>query len=523
MNCETTQTLLAAYLDGEVTPSEKMLIRAHLSNCTVCQQELNLLSTARGRVRSALQHRAGHAVPSAEAWNRLEAKLPKVQVSFLSEEAQPSSTQFGTWLSRLAPGVSRIFAQLISGGVTMQKQKILATGMSVLVIAVAAVLIFNSATPVSAQQILERAAAAQSAVEAGEGIWHTLVEVYENPQALEGDQAGATTMMESYTDASTGYSLFTTVDANGKLLEISANDETFNYFMMREAEEVDQPLIVHRTPISQDDLRKGAFGGNSSDMAESLFEHYKSNPRVELKGKENWGGRQVYLLVDPNFQTSKLPNGEEEKTFTGTMQMVFDAKTYELLESQTTVFKNDKEIVIEKVKFLVDETLPAETQVTWNLSDLQGVTFVDDAPQEVEAEDPVFTTISQEELATHPDTYVLSAIPDGFTQEIIESPEQPSGEPYRYEVHYNNAAGESFELMAVGFMDDGFVETSFYDGSYKTSSGKVLYYSSGTPVNSPKGTSAMLVTENGVSFLVFSTMPREQVETLVEDLVLLNK
>ena len=72
---------------------------------------------------------------------------------------------------------------------------------------------------------------------------------------------------------------------------------------------------------------------------------------------------------------------------TRTMQMVFDAKTYELLESQTTVFKNDKEIVIEKVKFLVDETLPAETQVAWDLSNLQGVTFVDDVPQEVEAED----------------------------------------------------------------------------------------------------------------------------------------
>jgi len=288
---------------------------------------------------------------------------------------------------------------------------------------------------------------------------------------------------------------------------------------MRDAEDISNPLTVHRTPISQDDIRKGALGGDSSGMAESLFEHYRNNPRVELLGKENRGGRQVYVLVDPNFQTSKLPNGQEEKTFTGTMQMVFDAKTYELLESQTTVFKNDKEIVIEKVKFLVDETLPSETKVIWDLSDLQDVTFVDDDLQEVEAESEVFTTISQEELAKHPDTYVLSTIPDGFTQEIIESPDQPSGEPYRYEVHYNNAAGESFELMAVGFMDDGFVETSFYDGSYKTSSGKVLYYSSGTPVNSPKGTSAMLVTENGVSFLVFSTMPREQVQTLVEDLV----
>ena len=328
--------------------------------------------------------------------------------------------------------------------------------------------------------------------------------------------------METYTDVSTGNYRFTETDVNGRLLEISANDRTFNYFMMRDAEDISNPLTVHRTPISQDDIRKGSLGGDSSGMAESLFEHYKSNPRVELQGKENWDGRQVYVLVDPNFQTSKLSNGQEEKTFTGTMQMIFDAKTYELLESQTTVFKNDKEIVIEKVRFLVDEVLPAETQVAWDLSDMQDVIFVDDDPQKVEAE--VFpTTISQEELAAHPDTYVLKTIPDGFTQEIIESPDQPSDEPYRYEVNYNNAAGENFGLMAVGFMDDGFVETSFYDGSYKTSSGMVLYYSSGRPENSPEGTSAMLVTPNGVSFLVVSTMPREQVQTLVEDLVLLKQ
>jgi anti-sigma factor RsiW len=511
MNCEQVQTLLVAYLDGEVTLSEKRLIQAHLSKCTVCQQELNLLSTARSRIRSTLQRHADHAVPSAAAWNRLEAKL--------TEAAQSPSQQPEIGFKRLAPGVSRILNQLFSGGVTMQKRKILATGISVLTMAAVAVLIFKNVTPVSAQQILERAAAAQSAVEAGKGIWHTLIEVYKNPQAVEGDQVGTTTIMERYTDTATGYYRFTTVDANGELLEISANDGIFNYFMMRDAEDISNPLTVHRIPRSEDDIRKAALGGASSGMAESLFEHYRNNPRVELLGKESRDGRQVYVLVDPNFQTSKLSNGQEEKTFTGTMQMIFDANTYELLESQTTVFKNNKEIVIEKVNFLVDETLPADTQVAWDLSDLQGVTFVDDAPQEVEAEDPVFTTISQEELAAHPDTYVLSTIPDGFTQEIIESPEQPSGEPYRYEVHYNNAAGESFELMAVGFMDYGFVETSFYDGSYKTSSGKVLYYSSSNPENSTEGTSAMLVTENGVSFLVFSTMPREQVQTLVENLV----
>jgi hypothetical protein len=503
MNCIQIQSLLTAYLDGEVTPSEKAMLQAHLSNCSVCQQEFHLLSTARSRMQTMLQHRTIHAVPSPQAWTRLEARLTKA--------AQPSSTK--PWFSRLAPGMNQLIRQFFSGGVTMQKRPILAGGMAFLAIMIAAVLIFNNVTPVSAQQILERAAAAQASSEANEGIWHTVIEVYENPTALEGDQAGTTTIMESYIDTANNLNRYTTVDVNGNILEASTSDGSFDYYLLQ-----NEPGIVHRVAKSEDDIRKGAVSGNSSDMAQSLFEHYRNNPRVELLGKQNWDGRQVYVLIDRNFQTSNLTTGQQEKVFTGNMQMVFDAETYELLESQTTVFKNDKEIVIEKVKFLVDESLPADTNVVWDLSDLQNVTFVDDKPQE-EVEDVVFTTISQEELATHADTYVLSAIPDGFTQEIIESPEQPAGEPYRYEVHYNNAAGESFELMAVGYMDPGFVETSFYDGSYKASSGMILYYSSSKPENSTEGTSGMLVTADGASFLLFSSMSRTEVEAWVEDLI----
>src|SRR6266545_2406698 len=107
MNCEQIQSLLVAYLDGEVTPSERILMQTHLSNCTVCQQELTLLSTARSRVRSMLQHRAVHVIPSREAWNRLEAKLPKVQAPFLPEADQPSSSKIETWFPRKAPNADR--------------------------------------------------------------------------------------------------------------------------------------------------------------------------------------------------------------------------------------------------------------------------------------------------------------------------------------------------------------------------------------------------------------------------------
>src|SRR5262245_39867997 len=102
MNCDQVQSLLVAYLDGEVAPSERTLIQAHLSYCTVCQQELTLLSTARSRVRSMLQRRAVHVVPSAEAWNRLEAKIK------MTEAEQPkSNAQREAWFSSKARNGNR--------------------------------------------------------------------------------------------------------------------------------------------------------------------------------------------------------------------------------------------------------------------------------------------------------------------------------------------------------------------------------------------------------------------------------
>src|SRR6185436_7401766 len=114
MKCEQVQMLLVAYLDGEVTPSERTLIQAHLSYCTVCQQELSLLSTARSRVRSMLQRRAVHAVPSREAWSRLEAKVT---------EAEQLSSKKEAWFSRKAPNGNRASnPHKKFGGVTMNKR-----------------------------------------------------------------------------------------------------------------------------------------------------------------------------------------------------------------------------------------------------------------------------------------------------------------------------------------------------------------------------------------------------------------
>ena len=367
MNCEQVQSLLLAYLDGEVSPSERTLIQVHLSGCTVCQQELDLLSTARSQVRTALQHRAYPAVPSNAAWHRLEARL--------TEAAQPSS-KLMAWSSRKDRPSNRIL-----GDVTMRKRSILATGLAVLALATVAVLVFNNVAPVSAQTILNRATVAQAAQAAAQGIQHTRIEIYENRQALVGEQPGTTVIDEDYYDPATGYYRYLTQDTSGKILEAAAYDGSF-FYSAQTADINNGSMTVHRIPQTQDDVRKRQSGDGGTVTLESLFEHFRKNSHVELVGKETWmDGRQVYILVDRNFQTEKLPNGQEQKSFTGTMKMLFDARTYQLVESETTVYKDGREITLEKVRFLLDEVLQPESRVDWSLSTLQNVTFVDD-PQE---------------------------------------------------------------------------------------------------------------------------------------------
>jgi hypothetical protein len=126
-------------------------------------------------------------------------------------------------------------------------------------------------------------------------------------------------------------------------------------------------------------------------------------------------------------------------------------------------------------------------------------------------------TLTEAELATHPDTYVLGSIPEGYAQIIVTATNQSANEPFTYEVNYSNETGETFGLQAVGLMDPGFVEESFYDGSYQTTAGWVLHYSSSHPSDSGS-TSAMLTAPDGISFLLWSSLPREQVQELVENI-----
>jgi len=519
MNCDQSQALLFAYSDGEVTPSERALILAHLSGCTVCQQELDLLSTARSRVRSTLQRRASQAVPSRDAWSRLEARLPKVQVSFLPEAAQPSSNaKRMAWFSRKAPGAGRA-SNLRFGGVTMQKRWILSGLVGVIALTILAILVAQTATPVSARQILDRAYEVQTQQAAEQGIQHTRSEIYTNIEALPEDQGIATTV-ESYLDVQSGnFRLVTTDNATGKVLEAYAYDGSNVYTSesVKGKEQTDDPLTIYRSaqnqpsPISQK-LRNGQEP-NGLD-AKNMFDKMRSNTHVELVGQEAWeDGRTVHVLQSE--QPIKIVAENQAEHPMGLVTVYFEVDTYELLGSRVTMEKDGQELLIMSQRILVDETLPAGSSIAWNLRDLQGVSIVDDTtgqhniPELMPVEDLGSKTQS---------AYLLQTIPDGFSLEVSALPKQPANEQFFYRAIYTR--GDDYFMIRT--WGEKIKDASWADERYTTASGLVLHFivEPGATRSGGQFTSALMETPEGLTFAINSTLPRETIKTWAEDLVL---
>ena len=79
MNCKDIREFLTTYLDGEVTSEEREQIRAHLSACPRCREELEALAITRHNLRQALKLMAAKATPSPQAWARLRQRLEAEQ------------------------------------------------------------------------------------------------------------------------------------------------------------------------------------------------------------------------------------------------------------------------------------------------------------------------------------------------------------------------------------------------------------------------------------------------------------
>ncbi len=75
MSCSQTKSRLVAYLNGEVSSLEKESIQAHLRACTICQEELQMLSDLETRLTQHLHLQAMRMHPAPQAWNALQAHL----------------------------------------------------------------------------------------------------------------------------------------------------------------------------------------------------------------------------------------------------------------------------------------------------------------------------------------------------------------------------------------------------------------------------------------------------------------
>ncbi len=396
------------------------------------------------------------------------------------------------------------------------KPRLLSALAAITLLAVVAIFVANTATTVSAQQVLDRAFAAELQVD-GASIRHSRLEDYENPRAVEGIETGTTTIIEDYADSTNGYFRRVTRDSSGKILEIVAFDGAYSYAMKRGSASADgSSVIVERTPVSGTRV-KGARTSDPAAAAKALFDNFRTNPRVTLEGKVTQAdGRQAFVLVDQNYQTQKPVNGQNDKSYNGSTKMVFDAQTYELLQAETSVRINGKDLVIQSVRYLVNESLPTGSQVAWDLGDLKGVSYANQPAAGPNNGNVQVETISVQQLVAHTPTWLFKTMPAGFHLKITAVTNQPQDQPYEYELNYNSDDGQTFGMQAVGIMDTGFIETNFYDGSYKAASGLVLHYSTG----GKGGTSAMLATPQGTSFLIISSLPRDRVQSLVEDLML---
>jgi hypothetical protein len=75
MNCRELCKQIPSYMDGEVSPSEKALIQAHLADCPGCQNEFEALAVLRKDLRHHLKVQAASVAPLPQAWTELVAAL----------------------------------------------------------------------------------------------------------------------------------------------------------------------------------------------------------------------------------------------------------------------------------------------------------------------------------------------------------------------------------------------------------------------------------------------------------------
>lgn len=110
MKCQETAAMMVAYLDQELSPSERKMVTAHLAECDSCRRELAALSTLQGGVRRSLHQQAVEAVPAPDAWVHLQATLGSA-----ARPAYPA--RIAAWLQSIVLSIRTMFV----GGTLMRR------------------------------------------------------------------------------------------------------------------------------------------------------------------------------------------------------------------------------------------------------------------------------------------------------------------------------------------------------------------------------------------------------------------
>lgn len=510
MRCKEVEKAQVFYLDKEVAPGERRLIEQHLAGCPDCRHTLAGLAATRKSTAQALQGLTAKIEPKPQAWDLLQSRLAK--------EARPMPAKNTVWNARPAPRACRTPTYIFQGDYKMRTRIIIPTLVAVIMMAVIGIFLTRNATSVSAQQILERAYQAKTAAVAAQGINHIRTETYLNLQAMGWKSGVEKTIQDSYVDLSNGiYRLVWTNAATGQVLDASAYDGSYLYTHRPSQEgEVSGPFILYRTPQSIDKVANLMAGTGSVDP-ENTFETIRQDPGVKQVTKETWAdGRAVYVL------RAQSPEGADQKyqvkNFSGDTIMVFDAETYDLIENSVVMHQDGKEVVLTSYRKLIDETLPTVTPVAWDLSDVQGITLLDDPTGEYS--DLLPEVITPQELATHTQTgYLLKNVPAGFALEISAPPRQEQELYYTYIASYRSLENDYFVVQS-GKAPEKLANLG--EDTYQTASGLTLYFLPTQEQGSKAKdvTQAVVSAPNGTQFIISSTLLREQVEELAEDLVL---
>jgi hypothetical protein len=417
---------------------------------------------------------------------------------------------------------------LQSKELSMNKRIIFSALAVVAVLSIVVVIMANTVTSVSAKEILDRAYQAQTQTVTNQGIEHIRSEIYSD---IEAKEQGMETIVESYSDSVNGnFRVVTTDKETGKVLQVNAFDgsDVYTSDNMQDGQPREDPLTVYHNVQDPTSLIKQKtisvmnrkLSPAQDEESKFMFEKMRSDPQVELVGQEPWNNVSTVYVLRSQQEIKLLVNNEITHPM-GLVTFYFNTDTYQLLGSRVTMQKDGKEVLISSQRTLLDEILPAGSNIAWDLSDLRGINIVEDPNGEhsLPVKNPS-AAISTEELASKTDSaYLLKTVPDGFSLEVGVLPEQPANEQFFYEARYTNQAGENFIVRTLG---KPLEEADWRGETYTAANGLTLHFVDQADASAKRGefTRVLIEAPNGKTYMIESTLSSDQVKTLAEELTL---